>query len=173
MCSYHAPCRNYTWYRNNCLNCIYVCEQGQHPRQRRGFTVSGACAPTRLVQTEQCYFYPTVNVHQIKIARLCGTISHEVRGAVYLVLIHYKAFRVACGSARYARSQGRMERNDRCIGMWSYILGAKGRLVNAQSSMLQENNPDATCMYVYTKYKVPLREVARGVAQERNEKHPA
>ena len=88
-------------------------------------------------------------------------------------LIHYKAFRVACGSARYARSQGRMERNDRCIGMWSYILGAKGRLVNAQSSMLQENNPDATCMYVYTKYKVPLREVARGVAQERNEKHPA
>ena len=36
----------------------------------------------------------------------------------------YKALRVADGSARYARSHGRMERNDRC-GRWSNIFMPK------------------------------------------------
>ena len=59
----------------------------------------------------------------------------------------YKALRVAGGTDRYARSQGRMERDDIC-GRWSNISGANRRLANAKSSMLQENNPDAACMYV-------------------------
>ena len=42
-----------------------------------------------------------------------------------------------------------MERNDRC-NIWSNILGAHRRLANAKSPMLQENNPDAVCMYVHT-----------------------
>ena len=50
---------------------------------------------------------------------------------------------------RFARSQGRMERNDRC-SRWSNVLGANRRLANANSSMLQENNPDAACVYVHT-----------------------
>ena len=48
-------------------------------------------------------------------------------------------------SARYARSQGRMERNDRC-SRWSNIWGANRRPANVKSSMLQENNPDAAGM---------------------------
>ena len=39
-----------------------------------------------------------------------------------------------------------MERNDGC-GVWSNILCANTRLGNAKSSMLQEINPDAACMY--------------------------
>ena len=48
-----------------------------------------------------------------------------------------------------ARSQGRIERNDRC-GRWPNIVGANRRLANAKSFILQENNPDAASMlYVH------------------------
>ena len=35
---------------------------------------------------------------------------------------------------------------------WSNILGATRRLAKAKSSMLQENNLDAACMYVHTSF---------------------
>ena len=40
----------------------------------------------------------------------------------------------------------KIEENDRC-SKWSNVFGANRRLANAKSSMLQENNPDAACMY--------------------------
>ena len=43
----------------------------------------------------------------------------------------------------------KIEENDRC-SKWSNVFGANRRLANAKSSMLQENNPDAACMYVHT-----------------------
>ena len=56
----------------------------------------------------------------------------------------YNALRVV---GRPLRSLTRgMERNDGC-GVWSNILCANTRLGNAKSSMLQEINPDAACMY--------------------------
>ena len=48
----------------------------------------------------------------------------------------YRALRVAGGSARYARSEGRMERKDR----ESNILGANRRLANSKRSV---SNPGA------------------------------
>ena len=39
------------------------------------------------------------------------------------------------------------------VRRWSNILGANRRLANAKSSMLQEYNPDAACMYeIHTWY---------------------
>ena len=58
-------------------------------------------------------------------------------------------------SGRNARSQGRMDWNDRQIDVvsrWSNILGGNRRLANAKSSMLQENKRDAACMYVQTSF---------------------
>ena len=57
------------------------------------------------------------------------------------------------GSARYARSQVRMDWNNRQIyiyvpSRWCNILGANRRLANAKSAMLQENKRDAACMYI-------------------------
>ena len=49
--------------------------------------------------------------------------------------------------ATLARSHGKMERDNICSRI-SNILGANRRLANANSSMPQENNPDAACMYV-------------------------
>ena len=51
----------------------------------------------------------------------------------------------------HARSQARMEWSNDICSRWSNILGANRRLANAKSAMLQENNPDAACMYVYTR----------------------
>ena len=60
----------------------------------------------------------------------------------------HKALRVAPVSARYARSQGRMDWNDIC-SRGSNILGANRRLANVKNSMVQENNQDAAYMYVH------------------------
>ena len=45
--------------------------------------------------------------------------------------VQYKALRVAGGSARYARSPGRMERNDRC-SRWSDNFRSNRRLANVK-----------------------------------------
>ena len=59
-----------------------------------------------------------------------------------------KALRVAGGSACYARSRGRMERNRR-----SKLLGASRRLAKAKSSMLhageQPGRTPHACTYVH------------------------
>ena len=60
-----------------------------------------------------------------------------------------------------------MERDDEC-GRWSNILGANTRLANAMHPMLQDNNPDAACMYVHTSFDIYEREstVRYGTARQ-------
>ena len=83
------------------------------------------------------------------VGRLAYTTWLSIRTSII-----YKALRVADGSARYARSQGKNGLERQMYGStysrWSNILGANRRLANTKSSMLQENNPDAACMYVHT-----------------------
>ena len=83
--------------------------------------------------------YDTESVsHDLVASLMSSRACHELTSMQKT----HRALRVAGGSARYARSQGRSERNDR-FSTWSNILGANRRPANAKSSMLQENNPNA------------------------------
>ena len=87
-------------------------------------------------------------------SRICGT-SILYPSIIFIIQGPSRSGRsLRVAAARYARSQGRMERNDRC-SRWSHILGASRLPANAKSSMLQENNPDAACMlyvHMYTSF---------------------
>ena len=64
----------------------------------------------------------------------------------------YKALRVAGGSARYARSQGRMEHNNRC-SRWSNSFRYKQATCKCQELHAPGKQPDAACMlYVHTSF---------------------
>ena len=64
-----------------------------------------------------------------------------------------KVLRAPGGSARYARSKGRMDWDDRyVVSTGPNIVVAKRRLAIAKSSMCHENKRDAGCMYVHISF---------------------
>ena len=83
------------------------------------------------------------------IVAICRTDhSYRLRGT-YVTVVICKAIRSASGGSRPLRSLTRQNKTKTRMTRteWSMILGANCRLVNAESSVLQENNRDASCMY--------------------------
>ena len=136
--------RNCFWYFNEFVIYPFI----HYSSTRYGFTLSEYVRQAQHIIHKPetgCVAGRKLSVYLLTFSLSTANNIHTPPTYIYA----YKALRFAGGSARYPGSQARMKRNDGC-SRWSNIFGANRRLANAKSSVLEENNPDAACMYVHT-----------------------